>query len=121
MTDSTTAERTDDHHTGRRVRLLRGVSIVEATSYLLLLVAAAVKRTDGSEIGVEVIGPTHGVLFLIYALLIVKDHRLLDWSMWKALGAIILGSLPFGGYWVERRWIREGSASRPGLREDRRA
>ena len=45
------------------IRLLRVVSITEATSYLALLVATVVKQTGGSEAGVTVLGPIHGVLY----------------------------------------------------------
>lgn len=103
-----------------RIKLLRGVSIAEASSYLLLLVAAVVKRMGGTELGVEMIGPLHGILFIAFALLVVRDHRVLGWSLWRMVGALILGSLPFGGFWVERRWLprptRAGLGPRPPAR-----
>ena len=88
-----------------RVRKVRLVSIAEAVSYLVLLVGAVLKRTADSEIIVEVMGPIHGLLFLAFALIIVLEHRFLGWTMWKMVGALFLGSLPFGGFWVERRWL----------------
>jgi len=88
-----------------KLRALRLVSVIEATSYLILLVATAVKWTGGSEAGVQLVGPIHGVLFLAYALLVIRDRKLLGWTPLKTVVALILGSLPFGGFWVERRWL----------------
>jgi len=87
------------------VRSLRRVSIVEAVTYLVLLLATAVKRGGGTEVGVSVFGPIHGVVFLIYAFALLRDHRRLGWTLWKAVAAMIVGSLPLGGFWVERRWL----------------
>ena len=108
MTETTAAENdieTDTDVESKR-QLLRRVSVAEAISFLLLLVASVVKRTVGTELGVQLMGPVHGMLFIGYAILIILDHRPLGWSRWKMLGAIILGSLPFGGFLVERRWLR---------------
>ena len=81
------------------------MSIVEASTYLLLLVATVYKYTAGGEQGVEILGPIHGVLFLVFAVLVLVSHRDLGWPLWKAVMALVLGSLPFGGFWVERRWL----------------
>ena len=87
------------------VRTLRRVSIIEAVSYLLLLAASIVKWTGGTDLGVRLLGPVHGVLFLIYAGLLVRDHRAFGWPLWKPIAAMIIGSLPLGGFWVERTWL----------------
>lgn len=87
------------------VRNLRRVSVIEAISYLVLVVAAIVKRTGGTGSGVSVVGPIHGILFLVYAAMLLRDHKALGWTLWKAVAAMIIGSLPFGGFWVERRWL----------------
>ncbi len=85
--------------------LLRRVSIAEASSFLILLVATVIKRVADNELGVDLMGPIHGALFLIYAMLLLRDHRPFGWSLWKMLAAILLGSVPLGGFWVERRWL----------------
>lgn len=87
------------------VRSLRRISIIEAVSYLVLLVATVVKRSGGTDLGVSVFGPIHGVLFLIYAFMLLRDHRALGWTLWKTVSAMIIGSLPFGGFWVEHQWL----------------
>lgn len=74
-------------------------------SYLLLLVATVVKQTGGSETGVTVLGPIHGVLFLVFVALVVVTRRALEWPWSRAIMAMVIGSLPFGGFWIDRNWL----------------
>ena len=51
----------------------RTVALLEAVSYLALLSATIFHRVlDGSDAGVSVMGPIHGMLFLAYVLLRVS-------------------------------------------------
>lgn len=81
------------------------MSIVEAVTYLALVAATVVKYTAGNERGVEILGPIHGVLFLVFAGLLLIHYGDMGWPWWKAFLAMIIGSLPFGGFWVERQWL----------------
>ena len=84
---------------------LRVVAIAEATSFLLLLVATAVKYGLDRPEGVELLGPIHGALFVAYvgmAFLLWRAER------WKPLTflTIVAGSVvPLGGFYVERRYL----------------
>lgn len=84
---------------------LRTMSIVEAVSYLALLVATVVKRAGSTELGVTIIGPIHGVLFLAFAAMVLVQFKDLGWPLWKAISAIFIGSLPFGGFYIDRNWL----------------
>ncbi len=94
------------------IRLLRTVSILEATSYLVLVAATIVKYAAGDERGVTAIGPIHGVLFLVYAALVVINADDLGWNWQRVVAALFLGSIPFGGFWVERNWLRDAELAR---------
>lgn len=91
--------------------LLRRLAVIEAVSYLLLLVATAVKYTSGNELGVKVLGPIHGMLFLAYAALIVIERSDHGWTIGQVLLMLIAGSLPFGGFWVDRRYLAPSAAT----------
>lgn len=85
------------------LRNLRVVAAIEATSFLALLVATYLKYTDHGEKGVQILGPAHGALFLVYVYLSLQVRAERDWdnatTFWVLLGAV----LPFGGYVVDWR------------------
>jgi len=81
------------------------VSRLEAASYLLLLVATVLKYGASYETGVTVIGPIHGVLYLVYVAALFRWFSRLSWTLYRALAAMALGALPLGGFLVDR-WIK---------------
>ena len=86
-------------------RILCLISRLEAASYLVLIVATGFKYWADLDWGVRVVGPIHGVLYLVFAAAIFLRFQQLSWSFKKAVVAAALGSIPLGGFWVER-WIR---------------
>jgi integral membrane protein len=93
------------------LRNFRYVALAEATSFLALLVASYVKNTGGSELGVKVLGPIHGLLFVVYVLMVWQLHKEAGWTgkqtFWILVGAV----LPFGGYVVDWWLLRRERAS----------
>lgn len=91
---------------------MRYVALAEATSFLALLVASFVKRTGGGELGVEILGPVHGALFVAYVVLALTLRPKQGWSgkatFWILVGAVV----PFGGYVVDWWLIRQGRDDR---------
>jgi integral membrane protein len=89
------------------LRTFRYVALLEATSFLALLVATVVKHSDGGETGVQILGPIHGLLFLAYVFLVFAIRGEERWNVkvtcWILLGAV----LPFGGYVVDWWLLRE--------------
>jgi integral membrane protein len=88
------------------LRNFRYVALVEATTFLALLVASAIKNTGGSETGVQILGPIHGLLFIAYVVLALNLREPAGWTgkqtFWILAGAV----LPFGGYVVDRWLVR---------------
>lgn len=87
---------------------LRIMSLVEACSYLVLLTASVVKRVadDGGEAGVPILGPIHGTLYLIFAVLALIGREEQGWSGKRTVLALVLGAIPLGGFYVERKMIQ---------------
>jgi len=86
---------------------MRYIAFAEATSFIALLIASVVKRTGGSELGVQILGPIHGVLFIAYVVIALNIRHDLGWSgkttFWVLVGAVV----PFGGYAVDWWLLRE--------------
>jgi integral membrane protein len=92
------------------IRNLRYVALIEATTFLALLVATAIKYGSDSPQGVQILGPIHGIFFLAYVLLTLNVRPVAGWNG-KTTLLILLGAvLPFGGYVVDR-WL----SRQPGL------
>ena len=86
---------------------MRYIALAEATSFIALLIASVVKRTGGSELGVQILGPIHGVLFIAYVVIALNLRPRVGWSgkttFWVLVGAVV----PFGGYVVDWWLLRE--------------
>jgi integral membrane protein len=86
------------------LRNFRHVALIEATTFLLLLVASYLKHSQDEPIGVDILGPIHGLLFIAYVVMALALRDEQGWST-KTTLLILLGAvLPFGGYVVDR-WL----------------
>ena len=94
------------------VRSFRTVALIEATSFLALLVASVIKNTGGTELGVKVLGPIHGLLFLTYIAMTLILRPTEGWSTKTTLLIAVGAVVPFGGYVVDR-WLSKTAAQRP--------
>ncbi|MDD9936989.1 MAG: DUF3817 domain-containing protein [Myxococcales bacterium] len=83
--------------------ILRWVGFLEGASFLVLLgIAMPLKYAMGMPIGVKVVGPIHGVLFMVYVAM--AAHAVSDgWlSKGQGLKMAIASLLPFGPFVVDR-------------------
>lgn len=93
-------------HRLRLVGLLEGVTLL-----LLLLVAVPLKHAAGLPQAVSVIGPIHGLVFILYAVTLIEAISAGGWTRRAAVLAVLACLLPFGTFLNDRR-LR---AMRPGL------
>ena len=87
-------------------RTFRAVAVAEAVSWVLLLAGMFVKwvlRT--SELGVQLAGPVHGAVFVLYVLVTLVAWRVLRWSPRTALLALAASVPPLCTVVVEG-WAR---------------
>ena len=89
--------------------LFPALARAEVVSWALLLLGMFLKYVTGTtELGVEVFGLVHGVVFLAYVLvtaLVWVDQR---WSPRTGVLALAAGVPPFATVWVERYVERRG-------------
>ena len=86
------------------VKTFRIVALLEATSFIALLVATYLKHAQDQPEGVSILGPIHGVLFLAYVAIALAIRSEQRWSNQATLGVLVGAVLPFGGFVVDR-WL----------------
>lgn len=91
------------------VKSFRTLAMLEATSFLALLVASMFKHGLDMETGVAILGPIHGALFVGYIVLALIVRQTLKWSALATIGVLLGAVIPFGGFVVDK-WM-----SRPTL------
>lgn len=90
------------------IGFFRGIGLIEGISYLLLLfIAMPLKYFADMPIFVKILGMAHGVLFVMFMVMLLVvwiKHR---WSLIRVAGAVIASLLPFGTFVLEARLRKE--------------
>ena len=90
-------------------RAFRVVAVAEAVSWVLLLAGMFVKYVlDTSELGVQLAGPVHGAVFVVYVAVTLLAWRVLRWTPQTALLALVASIPPLCTVWFERWALRTG-------------
>lgn len=89
-------------------RMFRFTAVAEATTFLALLAATYVKYVHDEPVGVQILGPLHGLLFLAYVLLALNLAPRAGWSGRTTIVVLFGAVVPFGGYVVDR-WLARQS------------
>lgn len=85
-------------------RRLRQIAIIEGISYILLLfIAVPLKHLMGLPVYVRVLGPIHGVLFILYVAAVFQAAPVQRWSARQIALALAAGLLPWGTFVLEAR------------------
>lgn len=89
----------------------RIIAFTEGVSYLVLLfVAMPLKYMLHIPEPVKYFGWLHGVLFVVYSILLLQAFIVLKWSFIKTLVAFIVSFIPFGTFWLEGKLKKEKAA-----------
>ena len=90
----------DDRKQLGRMRL---ASISEASTLaILVFVAVPLKHAFGMPQVVSVMGPVHGVAFLIYIWMLIQSHFQFGWSGREWVRMILCAFIPLAGFVNER-------------------
>ena len=82
--------------------------MLEGISYLLLLfIAMPMKYMAGIPEAVKYTGWAHGVLFVLYALLLVQCWQNYNWKFSKAALVFVASLLPFAPFYVDKKLKEE--------------
>lgn len=86
---------------------LRLVAFLEGVSFLLLLAAMPFKYLYAQPIGVRVLGPVHGVLFVLFVAALLRVATLQEWKFGRSVAAFAASLVPFGTFVLDRALRRE--------------
>ncbi len=90
------------------INMLRKAALVEgSTLILLVLIAVPLKRLMGMPEVVSIIGPIHGLAFLVYfgMLMLFLSRGFLTTKQWGI--GFIAAFIPFGSFVFERRQLSQ--------------
>ena len=94
------------------VSKFRVAAIAEAVTYLALLAAVVLYRVlDGPDF-IGFLGPVHGIVFLVYLVLVLQIRESQGWNLGQTIVVIVASAVPFGGFLVERRLVDDTDAAR---------
>lgn len=87
----------------KRFRL---IAVLEAITWLALIIAMIVKRAAHNDGAIFVPGMVHGIVFVVYVLLALLTARALKWNLTVTAWALFASIPPFGSivfeWWARR-------------------
>ena len=87
----------------------RLVAFLEGCSYLLLAITMPLKYKMAMPMPNYIVGMAHGVLFLLYIVLLVQVSVLYKWGFKKIVLAFIASLVPFGTFYAAKKiYPKEG-------------
>ncbi len=91
---------------------LRTIGIIEGVSFLTLLgIAMPLKYIYGHPEMVRIVGSIHGVLTILYILLLINVSKRLQWSFKTTALVFIASLIPFGMLYAEFNIFRKAVQS----------
>ena len=89
------------------ISIFRIIGYLEGISYLLLLfIGVPLKYYGGNEIVVKTLGMPHGLLFVAYLLVAAIVKPELNWKMNKFKYVILASIIPFGTFYIDKKYLR---------------
>lgn len=82
----------------RLIALLEGISFI-----LLLFIAMPLKYLMGEPGLVKIVGMAHGVLFILFVLLLLLSAKEYKWKLPFISMAFIASLLPFGTFYLDKK------------------
>lgn len=90
-----------------QLRKMRAVSLLEGTTLLLLIgVAVPLKHLAGYPIATRVMGPVHGIAFVLYVWMLIQTVSIGGWSRGATARMVLAAFIPFGAFLNERALAR---------------
>ena len=90
------------------IKLFRIITLLEGSSYLLLLfIAVPLKYLMGDESFVKLLGMPHGVLFILYIVFAFIFQKKMKLSLINFLIILVASVVPFGTFYIDKKYLRK--------------
>jgi integral membrane protein len=89
---------------------LRIIAFIEGCSYLLLGFTMILKYKFSMPQPNYIVGLAHGILFVLYIVLLLQVSFLHRWSIIKMLMAFLASLIPFGTFYADKVLFRKLNA-----------
>ena len=90
------------------LKRFRVISLVEGISMIVLLfIAMPLKYGFDMPLMVKYVGWIHGILFMLYIVVLIPTSRKLGWTFLKTLMGLVASVLPFGPFLFDRKLKNE--------------
>ncbi len=91
----------------------RVMAFVVGVGLLLLCAAMVLKYAFDRPTLVQVWGPIHGFLYMVYVLVTLDLGFRARWSLGRMVLVALAGTVPFVSFWAEQRVVRWFGAPQP--------
>ena len=88
------------------MNVLRVIAWMEGVSFLLFGISVPLKYGFDIPEPNYIIGMVHGILFVIYNLLILKHSKLKNWSIREIIFLCFLSLVPFGTFYGDHKYFK---------------
>jgi integral membrane protein len=96
------------------VKAVRWTAYVEATLFILLLIAVVIQATGHGSLAATIVGSMHGTVFTFYIVLVLVARFKVKWKWTTTAAILLIACVPGGGYVVDRYAFKyEPKAKRP--------
>lgn len=92
----------------KQIQLFRLISYLEGITYLLLLgIGVPLKYLYSNESWVKVLGMPHGLLFMAYIFFVIVLKQKYNWSNKTHLIVLLAAIIPFGTFYIDRKYLTQ--------------
>ncbi len=85
------------------LKFLKIIAILEGISYLLFGITMPLKKMYNFHLPNKIVGMTHGILFIMYIILVLINSRKQAWSIKTQIYLYLASIIPFGTFIAEKK------------------
>lgn len=86
----------------------RIIAFIEGVSFVVLLfIAMPLKYMMGMPEAVRITGMAHGILFVLFMILLLQASLEQGWKFKKIALLFLLSIVPFGTFWAEKKILNQ--------------